>query len=202
MEEAVRHVKTKGLNKETIDQTNHVRLNKKVLLPMELVGATERLRTEAFDKINSASQMRWKFEFTEGDSPGPKLRKVWEHFKQWTSTNEHQTVKDLEEMSVSAFKISDDGETCRHKTEEGEHEHYKKQKESENYFKREMRSDEIEWKSIRRRKCKRRVMKVIGPLGVEADIETENLEQSFNEEMQQLLKRERLCQSVTLLLKT
>ena len=32
-------------------------------------------------------------------------------------------------------------------------------------------------------------MKVIGKLGVEVDIETENLEQPFNDEIQQLLKR-------------
>ena len=55
----------------------------------------------------------------------------------------------------------------------------KKQKESETYFKTDMRSDSIEWKSILERKCKIWVMKVVGTLGVEADMETENLEQPF-----------------------
>ena len=38
-----------------------------------------------------------------------------------------------------------------------------------------MRSDAIEWKRILGRKHKRRVIKVIGTLVVEAGIETENL---------------------------
>ena len=90
---------------------------------MELVGAIGRLRTEAFDKINSASQIKWKLKFTEFNYPGPKLMKVWEHFMQWMPTNEHQTVNYSDEMNVSAFKISDDEETCRCEIEEGDHEH-------------------------------------------------------------------------------
>ena len=77
------------------------------------MGAIWRLRTEAFDKINSASQVRWKFEFLGVYFPGPKLRKVWELFKQWASTNEHQKVNNFEEINFSTFKISDDEETCR-----------------------------------------------------------------------------------------
>ena len=43
IDEAVSYVKTKGSNKETSDQENQQRLHKKVILPVELVGATGRL---------------------------------------------------------------------------------------------------------------------------------------------------------------
>ena len=65
----------------------------------------------------------------------PKIRKMWERFKLWMSTNECQTANDFEEMSVSTFKISDDEETCRCETEEGEYKHCKRQKESEKTLK-------------------------------------------------------------------
>ena len=68
MDEAVRHFKTKGLIKETIDQTSQVRLHKKVILPVELVGTKGILRTEVFDKMNNASQIIRKFKFPEFDS--------------------------------------------------------------------------------------------------------------------------------------
>ena len=90
-------------------------------------------------------------------------------------TNEHQRVKDFEEMSVSSFKISCDGEICRHEKDKGEYEFYKKQKDSENYFQIDTANNEIERKRILGRKHKRRVIKVIGTLVVEAGIETENL---------------------------
>ena len=91
-------------------------------MPVKLVGASGKLRTEDFDKINKTSQIRWKFEFPEVASPGAKLKKVWENFKLWLLTNEHQTVKDFEEMSDSEFKTSFDGELCRCEREEGEYE--------------------------------------------------------------------------------
>ena len=87
------------------------------------MGATGKLHTEEFDKANSASQIRWKFELLEVDSPGTKLKKVWDRVNQWMLTNDHQTVKYLEEMSISAFKISYDEEICRYETEEGEYDH-------------------------------------------------------------------------------
>ena len=78
MHEAVMHAKMNGLSEECVDQINQVRLHEKLLLPIELVGASGKLRTEAFDKINKASQIRWKFEFPEVASPGAKLKKAWE----------------------------------------------------------------------------------------------------------------------------
>jgi len=58
MDEAVRHAKMNGLGEECVDQINHVRLHKKLLLPVELVGASGKMRTEAFDKFNKASQIK------------------------------------------------------------------------------------------------------------------------------------------------
>ena len=58
MDEAVRYAKMKGLSEDAVDQINQVRLYEKLLLPVELVGATRKLHTEAFDKINSTSQIR------------------------------------------------------------------------------------------------------------------------------------------------
>ena len=60
----------KGPIEDAVDQINQVRLHKKLLLPVELVVAIGKLRTEAFYKIKSTSQIRWKFEFPEVDSLG------------------------------------------------------------------------------------------------------------------------------------
>ena len=40
MNESLRQEKSEGLKNEVVDQTNHVRLNKKFYLPLELLGAT------------------------------------------------------------------------------------------------------------------------------------------------------------------
>ena len=72
MEEAVRHVKMKGFKKELVDQINHVRLHKKVNLPVELVGSRGRSRTGSFDKTNSKSQFKWRFKFPKIEQLGPK----------------------------------------------------------------------------------------------------------------------------------
>ena len=39
MDEAVRYAKMNGLSEEYVDQINQARLHKKLLLPVELVGA-------------------------------------------------------------------------------------------------------------------------------------------------------------------
>ena len=103
--------------------------------------------------------------------------------------NEYQTVKDLEEISISSFKISYDRETCRYEKDEGEYEFYKKQKDSENYFQIDAAKNEIKWKSIIGRRYKKRVMKVLGSRGAESETETVNSELPFNDEMQQLLRK-------------
>ena len=53
MEEAVRHVNSKGFTKETFDQINHAKLHKKVHLPEELARARRRSRTESFENKNN-----------------------------------------------------------------------------------------------------------------------------------------------------
>ena len=92
-------------------------------------------------------------------------------------------------MSDSTFKISYDGELCRYETEEGEYEFYKKHEDSENYFQIEIERNEIEWRSILGRRYKKGVMKVLGSLGAEAEIEAKNSELPFNVKMQQLLRK-------------
>ena len=42
--------KKQRVENEIVDQINHVRLSKKLYLPLELVGATGRSRTDSFDK--------------------------------------------------------------------------------------------------------------------------------------------------------
>ena len=76
IDEAARHAQTNGLSEECVDQVNQVRSHKKLLLPVELVEASGKQRTEAFDKINKSSQTRRKFEFPEVAHPGAKSEKV------------------------------------------------------------------------------------------------------------------------------
>ena len=77
MDEVLRHVKRKGLNNETLDQINHERLHENSCLPLELVGETERSRTDTFDTENSKSQFKWTLYFPKVEERGPKLMKTW-----------------------------------------------------------------------------------------------------------------------------
>ena len=63
MYEALRYMKMKKLDNYIIDKTNHVRLRKNLNLPLELVGANGRSITDAFDKKNSNSKVKWKSKF-------------------------------------------------------------------------------------------------------------------------------------------
>ena len=56
-------------------------------------------------------------------------------------------------------------------------------------FQTEIERNEIERRSVLGRKCKKGVMKVLGTLGAETEIEAENSETPFNEEMQELLRK-------------
>ena len=81
MDEAVRHAKTKGLKKEIVYQINHVRLHKKVCLPVELKRASRKYRTVSFDTKNSKSQFKLKFSFPMLEQLRPKSMKTWDQFK-------------------------------------------------------------------------------------------------------------------------
>ena len=76
MDKALRCEKIEGLKYEIVDQINHVRLSKKFHLLLELVGATGRLRTDAFDKKYSNIQLKWKFEFPSVEKIGSKSWKT------------------------------------------------------------------------------------------------------------------------------
>ena len=53
----------------------------KVLFALELVGATGRPRTDAFDTKNGKIQLKWKIYFPKVEEPGPNLMKAWNRFK-------------------------------------------------------------------------------------------------------------------------
>ena len=158
-----------------------MRLHKKLYLPLELVGATGRSRTETFDMRNSESQLKWKFKFPQVEAPGPKLMKIWNQFKQWIVGNDYHTVYDFKEMMRSTFKIANGETMCRYETEEGAYEYYKRKEESENYFETEEPQEMLDWKSILVRKFKGRVVKIISTLGVEVEPSTELTEQPFSD---------------------
>ena len=63
MDEALRNVKQKGLENEKLDQINHVRLHKKLFLPLELAGEKVRSRNNAFYTKNSKSELKRKLDF-------------------------------------------------------------------------------------------------------------------------------------------
>ena len=91
----LQNAKSKGLKNEIVDQINHVGLNKKLHLSLELVGAIGRSRTDAFDKKDSKSQLKWKFEFPSVEKPGSKSWKTCNKFKKWIVKNDCQTSHDL-----------------------------------------------------------------------------------------------------------
>ena len=49
-------------------------------LPLELVGATGRSRTDTFDTKNGKRQLKWKFEFPKLEEPRKKSMKTWNRF--------------------------------------------------------------------------------------------------------------------------
>ena len=75
------YIKCNKLKSEVYNQINHVRLYKKVVLPIELVRNQSRVVTEYFKTLEAESLIEWKFQFLETLKPIAKLRKVWKGFK-------------------------------------------------------------------------------------------------------------------------
>ena len=57
MEFIVEYIKEKGLKNDSVDQINHMRLFKKVILLAEIIGARGRATTECYETIEERSML-------------------------------------------------------------------------------------------------------------------------------------------------
>ena len=60
MEFVIEYTKEKKLRNEVFDQINHIRLDKKIILQAELVGAWGLATTEYYNRIKVESMIEWK----------------------------------------------------------------------------------------------------------------------------------------------
>ena len=69
MQLVVEYIQQNKLKLEIFDQINYVRLYKKVILPVELIGSNGRIVTEYFKEIENKSMLKWVFNFPDVSKP-------------------------------------------------------------------------------------------------------------------------------------
>ena len=69
MQYIVKYIKQMELLNKIIDYINHIRLFKRMMLPVELVSANRTSRTDAFQDIKAKSLIEQKFSYSEVPKP-------------------------------------------------------------------------------------------------------------------------------------
>ena len=73
MEFIAEYVKEKGLKNNFIDQINHIRLFKKVILLEEIIRVRGSATTECYETIEERSILEWNIEFPLIEKPNIKV---------------------------------------------------------------------------------------------------------------------------------
>ena len=77
---AVLYMKYKELSYETIEAINHIRINKRIILPCELFGFNRDKVTKEAYEINATSSILWKVTFDVVLKPYKRLVETWIEF--------------------------------------------------------------------------------------------------------------------------
>ena len=89
----------------------------KMILLVELVGAKECRRTEAFDKIEKSSLIKQKIECLTVEVPRIKVMRIQKRFKMQLKDREYYVVCDFKIFSKSRLKALICNQQCRYKEE-------------------------------------------------------------------------------------
>ena len=83
MEFIAEYVKEKGLKNDSVDQINHMRLFKKVILLAEIIRVRGLATIEYYERIEEKSMIEWNIEFSLIEKPNTKAIRTWNKFKEW-----------------------------------------------------------------------------------------------------------------------
>ena len=81
MDYTKKYILDNRLQREVFDQTNQVRIFKKMIILAELVGVRERQFTEAFYNLNDESMIKWKIRFPTVKKLSQSATRIWNQFK-------------------------------------------------------------------------------------------------------------------------
>ena len=84
-----------------------VRLQKKVYLPVELVGYYGKSKTKAYEHINKISIIKQTFTFITVTKPRNNQIMQQNRFLEWLHNLNHYTVCDFKEFGTSTIRITD-----------------------------------------------------------------------------------------------
>ena len=89
------------------DKINQVRLQKRIIISVELVRVRENKRTEVFNNNKSQSILKQKIEFQEVKRPKEKSKKMQQKFKSQLIYKELNTLYDFKQYAESRLRVSE-----------------------------------------------------------------------------------------------
>ena len=120
MEFVAEYVKEKGLKNDSIDQINHVRLFKKIILPAEIIRARGRATIECYETIEERSILEQNIELPPIEKFNIKVIQIWNKFKEWLKVKELYIVYDFKMKAESRLKVSKYRKYYKYKEKDGE----------------------------------------------------------------------------------
>lgn len=107
MDYAVLYVKHKELGCEAIKAINHVRINKRMILPCELVGFNGDKVTKEAREVNTASSTLWNAMFNAAPNPHKRLVEIWSEFVEWLNAQKISIIVDFGNNIKPKHEVSD-----------------------------------------------------------------------------------------------
>ena len=104
-----------------IEAINHVRIHKKMILPLELFCFNGNCKTREFREMHEPSSIRWKVNFEGLIKPHKRLIEEWKTFMCWLENQKSDTIIDFEDRIESEYEISADRKYVKINKEEIEY---------------------------------------------------------------------------------
>ena len=89
------------------NKINQVRLQKRIIISVELVRVRENKRTEVFNNNKSQSILKQQIEFQEVKRPKEKSKKMQQKFKSQLIYKELNTLYDFKQYAESRLRVSE-----------------------------------------------------------------------------------------------
>ena len=112
------YIKEKDMDNTIFNQINHIKLCKKIIISVELVGVRGRERTDAYNELEKKSMLKQNINFPKVKKPIIKLVRAWNKFKEQLNRIELNTIYDFKEKSESRLKVSRDLQYYQYEDEE------------------------------------------------------------------------------------
>ena len=119
MEFAANSAKEKELKNDAVDQINHIRLFKNIIIPIEIIRARGLETTEYYNKIEAKSIIEQNIDFPLITKPNIKAIQTWNRFKEWLKMKELCTIYDFKAKAKSRLKVSKYKQFYKYKENDG-----------------------------------------------------------------------------------